>query len=214
MERVSLPLPNPIKPRECAPLHACVSIVAGVLLAASCAPRSQPARGVSAGTRVNPDAAAMADFAERVDAYVALHRDLEAKMPPLATDATPEQIEKHQGGLAEQIRRARLSAKPGDIFTQPVREQLRVIIGRNLNGPNGAAARQAIMHPDSNPGEINHRVNAIYPDAAPVSTVPPRLLLDLPRLPDEVEFRFVGRDLILRDTHANIVIDFVRGAIQ
>jgi hypothetical protein len=186
-----------------------------IVFSAACA-STQPASGETSGgaVRVNPDAAAMADFTERVNAYVELHRDLETKMPPLKTGATAQQIETHQRALGEQIRRARFNAKPGEVFTQPVREQLRVIIGRNLAGPDGSALRQAIMQPDSNPGAIDHRVNATYSDSAPVSTVPPQLLLALPRLPDEVEFRFVGRDLILRDTHANIVVDFVRGAIQ
>ena len=39
-------------------------------------------------------------------------------------------------------------------------------------------------------------VNADYPEAAPVATVPPSVLLSLPHVPQEfVEYRFVNRDL-------------------
>jgi hypothetical protein len=56
-------------------------------------------------------------------------------------------------------------------------------------------------------------VNAAYPDSAPLSTVPPTLLLRLPKLPKEVEFRFVGRDLVLYDAYADLIVDFVPNAM-
>jgi hypothetical protein len=40
------------------------------------------------------------------------------------------------------------------------------------------------------------------------------MLLDvLPRLPEELEYRFVGRDLILRDVKANLIVDFIPGIL-
>jgi hypothetical protein len=56
------------------------------------------------------------------------------------------------------------------------------------------------------------RVNADYPLRAPVSTVPHSVLLVLPPLPDALEYRFVGRDLILRDGEANLIVDYIVGA--
>jgi hypothetical protein len=53
------------------------------------------------------------------------------------------------------------------------------------------------------------KVNSRYPDEIPVSTIPPQLLEGLPKLPEEMEYRFVGNDLILMDTHAHIIADFV-----
>jgi len=55
-------------------------------------------------------------------------------------------------------------------------------------------------------------VNAPYPKNAALATVPPLLLLRLPKLPDGLEYRFMGRDLILHDTTANIVVDILREA--
>ena len=49
----------------------------------------------------------------------------------------------------------------------------------------------------------------VYPDGTPLSAVPPGLLRKLPVLPPELDYRFVGRDLILRDVDANIIVDYV-----
>ena len=54
---------------------------------------------------------------------------------------------------------------------------------------------------------MNLAVNSTYPISAPFSTVPPSVLMALPPLPKELEFRFVGRNLILRDTKANMIVD-------
>jgi hypothetical protein len=58
------------------------------------------------------------------------------------------------------------------------------------------------------------KVNARYPEAAPLPTVPPNLLASLPPLPKDLEYRIVGNDLILRDVHANVIIDFIPMAIR
>ena len=58
------------------------------------------------------------------------------------------------------------------------------------------------------------RVNGDYPDSAPFSSMPPTLLLKLPQLPDEVRYRFVGRHLILRDTEANVILDYILDAVS
>ena len=51
------------------------------------------------------------------------------------------------------------------------------------------------------------------PEKAALATVPPLILVNLPRLPDGLEYRFMGRDLILRDRDANLIVDFVSGAV-
>jgi hypothetical protein len=43
--------------------------------------------------------------------------------------------------------------------------------------------------------------------------VPPLILERLQQLPDGVEYRFMGRDLILRDTKANLIVDLLSGAM-
>ena len=39
------------------------------------------------------------------------------------------------------------------------------------------------------------KVNGRYPDAVPLSTVPPQVLKGLPNLPEELQYRFVGRSV-------------------
>ena len=63
------------------------------------------------------------------------------------------------------------------------------------------------------PGNSPPTVNALYPEKAALATVPPLILVNLPRLPDGLEYRFMGRDLILRDREANVIIDFIPGAV-
>jgi hypothetical protein len=48
---------------------------------------------------------------------------------------------------------------------------------------------------------------------AALATVPPLILKRLPLLPEGLEYRFMGRDLILRDVKANLIVDFVREAV-
>jgi hypothetical protein len=56
-------------------------------------------------------------------------------------------------------------------------------------------------------------VNHPYPAMKPVETTPPSLLLNLPKLPAELEYRVVGHDLVLHDVEADLVVDFVPRAI-
>jgi len=52
-------------------------------------------------------------------------------------------------------------------------------------------------------------VNTQYPENSPFSTVPPQILQGLPKLPDGLEYRFIGRRLILLDAHARMIVDIV-----
>jgi hypothetical protein len=49
----------------------------------------------------------------------------------------------------------------------------------------------------------------VHPDKAPLSSVPPGLLLNLPQLPKGLEYRFLGRHLILLDSMANLIVDYL-----
>ena len=75
-----------------------------------------------------------------------------------------------------------------------------------LSGQAGAPLLDTIKE-ESTEGRATARVNARYPDTVPLSSVPAQLLSALPTLPEELEYRFVGRDLILLDTKARLVAD-------
>jgi hypothetical protein len=44
----------------------------------------------------------------------------------------------------------------------------------------------------------------------PLATMPSSVLDALPPLPPELEYRFVGSDLIIRDRDARLVLDYMR----
>jgi hypothetical protein len=54
---------------------------------------------------------------------------------------------------------------------------------------------------------VHLKVNGIYPDAVAETTFPSMLLQKLPTLPDELAYRIMGRDLVLVDKKANLVVD-------
>ena len=87
-----------------------------------------------------------------------------------------------------------------------------------LKGPENQNTRASIKEGNPKhekaPGEVSPviHVNAVYPKNAPLSTVPPTLLLTLPKLPKDIEYRFVGRTLVLRDRESNLIIDYMKEA--
>jgi hypothetical protein len=159
---------------------------------------------------VNADAKALAGLMERVNEYIALHRKLEGSLPHLSKEATPEEIDKHQRSLGKMIQDARAAAKQGDLFTPESQAVVKRLLARVFGGPDGQALKASIM--DENPGIPTLKVNERYPDTVPLSTIPPQVLEGLPKLPDEMEFRFVGNSLILMDVHAHIIADFIPNA--
>ena len=148
------------------------------------------------------------EFSAKMDAYAALRRSLEKGIPPLAVTDNPNDIRRAEQLLAERIRRARAGAGRGDIFTEETRRAFRQILRPVTN----AGVCEAIR--DDNPGEFQYAINAEYPKDKPVSTVPPSILAALPRLPEDVWYRFLGRDLILHDSRANVILDRIDDAIR
>ena len=43
--------------------------------------------------------------------------------------------------------------------------------------------------------------------------MPPEVLQTLPKLSEDMEYRFIGRHLILLDAHSHVVADFILDAI-
>lgn len=179
---------------------------------AATAPAAQGAPGASTATRPNStDAPVLHDFETRVKEYAALHDKLEATLPKLPKEATPQQIDSHQRAFARLVQEARAGATAGSIFTPDVKAVVQQLMAQVFGGRDGAALKASIM--DENPGPIKLTINGRYPDTVPLSTVPPQVLQGLPRLPDALEFRFIGRHLILMDEHAHLIIDVIENVL-
>jgi hypothetical protein len=156
--------------------------------------------------RVNPEAKSLVDFRARVDEFYALHKKLEATLPKLSKDATPQEIDRDQRSLAALIAAERAKVPQGALFTPDVQKIVRDILARLFVGADRRKLRESIM--DENPGRIKLTVNGRYPDVVPLANMPADILKALPPLPEELEYRFVGDALILLDAHAHIVVDF------
>jgi hypothetical protein len=157
--------------------------------------------------QVNSDAQALAGFSERVAQYAEMHRRLEDTLPRLPTETTPAIIDAHERALEKLIRAERKNARPGDIITPGAKRVFLRILARVFSGRDGRELKAAIL--DENPGKMALTVNSRYPDEVPLSTVPPQVLASLPRLPEELEYRFIGDRLILLDVHAHTIADYL-----
>ncbi|MEX2271125.1 MAG: hypothetical protein WD690_06630 [Vicinamibacterales bacterium] len=151
---------------------------------------------------------------DRLKAYLDLHLKVEDALPKLPTDATPQQIDARQRAFEQRIRQERASAKPGDIFTPEARPVILRLLSDVFAGPGGKQLKASIM--DENPLSLNDYklvVNARYPDTVPLTTVPPDVLQTLPKLTEDLEYRFVGDALILLDAHAHTIADYIEHAL-
>jgi hypothetical protein len=176
---------------------------------------------------VQMDANVLAKFQDEIEQYRELHQELVHRIPNVGPNATAEEIAAHRNKMTKGIQAERRSARQGEIFKPPVEAAFRRIIARELassergqvvkeikqgnptveNVPN--QANPTSEHPES----VRVAVNGTYNDHAPSSSMPPTLLLKMPQLPEEVRYQFVGRDLILRDTEANVILDFIKDAV-
>ncbi len=157
----------------------------------------------------NTRALAIKQFEDRAEAYLELHRRVEAKTAPLEKTAEPAQITARQKALGEAIREARSNARQGELFTPDVATLFRELIRKDFRHRQPIEARALT---ESIP-KVTLRVNDFYPTTVPLATMPPRLLAELPRLPDGLEYRLVADSLIVRDVDPNLVVDFLPRAV-
>jgi hypothetical protein len=168
---------------------------------------------VQSGVDVNSDAKLMADFKAKVDDYVKLRKSLEKDVPPMKKTDNPEEIIRVERAIATKTRSARAQAKRGDFFTPATEPLFRRLINPVVKGTEGAETKAAIKDDAPEPAKIPFQVNGEYPKKEPLSTVPPDILKALPVLPEDIQYRFVGRHLILYDARPNIIVDFMLNAL-
>ena len=183
-----------------------ISLSSGTMAAASQAKsqaKSQPKKST-----VNARALTIKDFLKRVDDYVVLHRKLEDTLPKLSKESTPQQLDTHERALAKLIQEARKDAKQGDLLTPGMQRFIRTIFRPIFSGKDGLQIKNEIVGKEYK-GNVKLAVNGRYPDEVPVSTMPPQVLAALPKLPEELEYRFIQNSLILLDSHAHIIVDFM-----
>ena len=161
---------------------------------------------------VNQDSLVIASFENSVKEYMKLHNKAKAGVPPLKPTNSAHAINQYQRLLVGNIRAARPDAKQGDVFTPEISQEFKRLIAMTMEGPDAAKIRASLRHAEP-VGKIPLQVNAEYPQRVPLQSSPPSVLLNLPPLPPELDYRIVGHDLVLRDVGANMIVDFIPGAI-
>jgi hypothetical protein len=151
-------------------------------------------------------------FVDGVRKYVELQQYLEGSVSAQKSTNESEQIADRQHQLAGLLANARRDARQGEIFTYEVTEEFQEIIRKAFKEPGGRAMRKTIEERDP----VKHivlKVNQVYPDNQPRTTMSPTLLNRLPFLPQELSYRIIGHALVLQDTKTNLIVDFIPNAI-
>lgn len=149
-----------------------------------------------------------AEFNERVADYVETHRRVAAGFEDPSLCSDPEEMSRQAAALAAAIRRAEPLFE-GSIFTPAV-----------------AQAFRNLMAIEASRGEFELAPTPFYRDEAAIElevygglpwhagrTPSATLAAKLPALPEELEYRFIARHLVLLDVGSNIVVDILRDAL-
>ena len=156
---------------------------------------------------VNARGAATKAFIDRIGEYVQFHNNVEKMVPPIRETTSPEEIAKRQAALAAALIKQRPNANEGDFFIKQYQPYLIQIIKEDF-AKRAPADRKALIV--ELPKNVKIGVNMPYPTTLPLATFPPNLLKALPELPKELEYRIVGRHLVLRDVPGNVIVDVMR----
>lgn len=185
-------------------------MLAAIFLAAAMAvPWAAPlvARG---GQTAGAPASAVQEFQRRLGDYLTLRAELSKTLKPLSPTASATDLAARQQALAEALRAARASARPGDLVPAAVAEQIRSVVIADFNRRTAAEERATFSEvPDAPIPTINRP----YPADAALPTVPPLLLMALPRMPDSLQYRFYGRHIVLLDGDVQIIVDYIANVL-
>jgi hypothetical protein len=171
---------------------------------------SQPTRDcrLEVLTPIATEERALVDFGSRIDAYVSLQRRLVRSIG--ATAMPDEEGEFFGDELRAVLIAARPRARQGSFFTPGIASVLRSRIDRGLLLSVPAIAGRL---DEPLPGEPAPAVNGAFPFGSSAVTTWPALFGELPDLPVELGYAVWGRDLLLVDTVANLVLDVLPEAL-
>ena len=183
--------------------HASAATVVVVLLAAGAAVGQSPGQGQARDQ-------ALQEFDQRLVAYLNLRRAISEKMTPLAATANGRELAARQKELTGALQSARATAKPGDLIPSSIATRIQMVIGEDLKRRSVDDERATLGEVPDAPIPI---VNRPYPLNAALPTLPPLLLLRLPRLPENLQYRFYGRHLVVLDGDTQIIVDYIANVL-
>jgi hypothetical protein len=157
------------------------------------------------------DDAVVSEFQARVRQYTSQRETIESEMQALPKEATAEQIAAHKSALLKKVLASRKGATRGQIFTPEAEKAIRSIIAAHYTGRDSAELRKKVAEAENKTVAV--KVNAVYPEAAELLEMPPKLLLALPELPKQVRYRFVGNNLLIVDRENHLIVDYMTNAL-
>jgi hypothetical protein len=171
---------------------------------------SVPAEAAERTCTLKPVPAA---FVDRANDYAAVQRLIIASLGPPLVWSEAEQVLRQQRRFANAIREVRPIPGNGGFFTPEVSKYFRERIDAIVR-ETGFDVTTAIEAPDEDEIIVTAAPRAGEPvswNAGPVMW--PSMLTVLPELPPELEYRFLGRHLVISDGLANLVVDVLYDAL-
>lgn len=152
-------------------------------------------------------------FNQRLDAYMRVHNEVERKLSLQWSFDDAEDMFEAIEAMQDGIRAARPDARRGAIFTADVSALIRTRLEARLAACNQTVEGVlAFVNEERLPGAAKPSINEPFPwDLG--SAMLPSVLPALPALPDELQYRFADRDLVLIDIHADLVVDILVNAL-
>ena len=154
----------------------------------------------------------ISDFSKKANDYINKeHMLAQSQMKPTSDVGRLQQARKQ---LREAVQQSRPNARQGDFFNADTANVFRKVLVDLLKGPEGKKIRTSLNHAE--PGaSTEFKVNNEFPNqnGQPIQSVPPTVLKVLPELPKGLEYCIAGRTLALRDSAANLVVDYLPNAI-
>lgn len=160
------------------------------------------------------DARALQDFNQRVQDYIKIHHraETDSHLAHIKATHSGQDIVKRQHAMGDRIHALRGDTKPGNIFTPEIAAYFNQALDTAYQAnAEGISASLACVSQET---EARLKPNDIYPEGSDYNMMPPTMLLHIPRLTAELEYRIVNKDLVIRDVEANLIVDVLRDAIR
>jgi hypothetical protein len=185
--------------------------LAFVLFALAVAQPSLPLAFTQATAPGSSDAAAVKQFDAAIARYMAMRQGLHSEVAGPVKNSSSTQLNDASDALAAAIQRARRGATVGSIFNPSVAAVIKRRMADTVRTENLAPVLANID--DDKVSGPTPKVHLRLPASAQMATMPPALLAVLPVLPKALEYRIIGRDLVLRDVDASLIIDYLPNVI-
>lgn len=162
----------------------------------------------------NARARAFQQFERAAAAYARLHHELDRRLGPFPVSADAATLQRALDARADAIRHVRPEPRQGQLFTRELAPVIRRVIADALRAQQLTPADVLFdeLAEGNEGGPPIMRVNAPFPWHG--ATGVPLCVNDvLPALPQELQYRFVDRNLVLVDMVASLIVDILPQAL-